>query len=80
MSALQKNVYVEPYVLFRDFSNILVLSRTCEQVALYEEKRAHMIAGMPEVHDTAKLLLYLRSTVICRILSAKAETPDKNKA
>jgi len=48
-------------------------------MALYEEKRVRIIANMPEVHNAAKLLVYLRYTEICRILSAKAKTSAINR-
>jgi hypothetical protein len=43
---------------------------------LCEEKGVGMIVDTPEVHNLAKLFVYLRYTEICSMLSPKAETKE----
>jgi hypothetical protein len=48
-------------------------------MVLCEEKGAGMIVDAPEVHNVAKLSVYLRYTEICSMLSPKAERSAINR-
>jgi len=47
-------------------------------MVLCGEKGVSMIADIAEVHNGAKLFVYLRYTEICSMLSPKAETSAIN--